>query len=152
VWDRRRRRFPSTSRVGFLQGYPRVGRVSLYPGRVQSRVVGWCPRQLLVVVVNPSRAVGNHSCDPIAGKNLLFVLAFAFVTRSNYLGLIWGAEALDRLCSGGTPSCSARRRLCLAAGGGRLAWDVGSWPTVELWATWYRFGVLIGTVVRWLCG
>jgi hypothetical protein len=58
---------------------------------------------LLVVTVNPSRVVGNHSCDPIAGKNLLSVLAFAFVTRSNYLGLIWGAEALDRQCSGGAP-------------------------------------------------
>jgi hypothetical protein len=110
--------------------------------RVQLGVVGWCPRQLLVVAVNSSRAVGNHSCDPIAGKNMLSVLAFSFVTRSNYLGLIWGVEALDRLCSGGASPCSARRRLYLAAGGGQLAWAVGSWPTVEMWATWYRFGVL----------
>jgi hypothetical protein len=152
VWDRRRRRFPSTSRVGFLKVIRGLVGSRRIRERVQSRVVGWCPRQLLVVAVNPSRAVGNHSCDPIAGKNLLSVLAFAFITRSNYLGLIWGAEALDRLCSGGAPPCSARRRLCLAVGGGRLAWAVGSWPTVELWATWYRFGVLIGTVVRWLCG
>lgn len=58
-------------------------------------------------IVYPPRALDNHSCDPIAGKKLFSELAFAFITCSNHLDLIWGAKALDRLCSGGAPPCSA---------------------------------------------
>jgi hypothetical protein len=84
---------------------------------------------LLVVAVNSPRTVDYHSSNLIAGNKHSSKLAFTFVTCYNQLGLIWGTEASDRLCSDEALSCLVCSRLCF--GYGRWAMASGPLDLVE---------------------